>query len=53
MSPVPTDAAVVIIAAVLTIEVVPSVRQIYERPTRVIKTVGLRARDILADEAPG
>ena len=52
MGSVPADAAVVIIAAVLAIEVVPGVRQIYQRPTGVIEAVRLRAGDILPDEAP-
>ena len=49
---VPADAAVVVVAAVLAVEVIPRVREIYCRPSGVIEGGVLGAGDVLADESP-
>src|SRR5436305_1619299 len=51
-SPIPSRPAVVVVAAVLAVEVVPGVRQTNGLPGRVVKLSRTRRRDILADESP-
>ena len=53
MLAIPADAAVVVIAAVLPVQIIPGVRQSYARPGRVVEGDGLGMRDVLADETPG
>jgi hypothetical protein len=52
MASVPADAAVIIVAAILTVEVVPRVWQNHCLPRGIIETRRLSPRNILPDELP-
>src|ERR1039457_5219812 len=49
---IPADAAIIIASSILSVEVVPRVRQIQQRPRGIVETVRLRTGDILPDESP-
>src|SRR5207248_3815002 len=53
MPAIPADAAIIIIAAVLPIQIIPSVREAHGCPSRIIEGYSLGASDVLANELPG
>src|ERR1041384_8263773 len=52
MAAIPADATIIIVATVLRVHVVPSMRQIHRLPCRIIKTHCSSTGNILADEFP-
>src|ERR1039458_2387649 len=49
---IPTNPAIIITAAVLSVEVVPGVWQIHQRPPGIVEAVGLRAGDSICGKPP-
>src|SRR5579862_7123029 len=52
MRSIPANAAIIIIAAILAVQIVPGVRQIQVRPRRIIEGWVLRSGNILPDKTP-